>query len=75
MSPVFNAVIKPRLDTIKEVDCVICRSRLRFMLLCYPNPMQEVQMNLTKALTVPYSASKTPTVNDVAKSARRRICL
>jgi len=45
------------------------------MLLCYPNPIQEVQMNLTKALTNPYSDSKTPTVNNPTENVRRRICL
>jgi len=37
--------------------------------------MQEVQMKLTKALTIPYSDSKIPTVNNPAKNVRRRICL
>jgi hypothetical protein len=37
--------------------------------------MQEVQMKLTKALTIPYSASKTPTVNNPTENVRRKICL
>jgi hypothetical protein len=32
-------------------------------------------MNLTKALTTPYSASKTPTVNNPAKTVKRKNCL
>ena len=32
-------------------------------------------MNLTKPLTIPYSDSKTPTVNNPTENVRRRICL
>jgi len=37
--------------------------------------MQEVQMNLTKPLTIPYSDSKTPAVNNPTENVKRRICL
>jgi hypothetical protein len=37
--------------------------------------MHEVQMNLTKFLTMPYSASKIPKVNIAIEKARTRVCL
>jgi hypothetical protein len=32
-------------------------------------------MNLTKPITIPYSDSRTPTVNNPTENVRRRICL
>jgi len=45
------------------------------MVLYYPNPRQEVQINLTKELTVPYSDSKTPIINNTENKLKRRYCL
>jgi hypothetical protein len=45
------------------------------MLSYYPNPMQEVQINLTKDLTIPYSDSKNPIIKNAENKAKRRYCL